>query len=275
MLLIITIICLAFKAQASEIIFDGGNTAKYGEEAIFTCTLPDPKGVLQVTWQRGLKPESLENLATYSNRFGKQVNEPFNEKVSFRESTLNMSSIILKNITWEDENCYVCSFNAYPDGSKRKQMCLTVTGVLEFTSAQQSSVLREQKIRKELLSCSATGKPAPTITWEIPINISKNAVPQKTTDRKSDGTFIHNTSIAVDIPAIWTGHIDCVLNKGQPGEQRKTFDFSSIEQEEGNQSQIILIIAVLLIIICIAVVIVLIVHKRSSKRRSNNDQTIV
>uniref|UniRef100_A0A3Q2CAQ1 Ig-like domain-containing protein n=1 Tax=Cyprinodon variegatus TaxID=28743 RepID=A0A3Q2CAQ1_CYPVA len=130
-----------------------------------------------------------------------------------------MSSIILKNITWEDENCYVCSFNAYPDGSKRKQMCLTVTGELLLFG--------------ELLSCSATGKPAPTITWEIPINISKNAVPQKTTDRKSDGTFIHNTSIAVDIPAIWTGHIDCVLNKGQPGEQRKTFDFSSIEQEEG------------------------------------------
>lgn len=91
-----------------------------------------PAGVLQVTWQRGLKPESLENMATYNKPGGKQVNEPFKGKVSFTEASLSSSSIILRNVTWEDENCYVCSFNAYPDGSKRKQMCLKVEGELVF-----------------------------------------------------------------------------------------------------------------------------------------------
>lgn len=87
-----------------------------------------PAGVQQVTWQRLFQNNSLQNLATYSKRFGHQVNEPFSGKVLFTEESLNSTSITLKYVTWEDESCYICAFNVYPDGSKRKQMCLTVKG---------------------------------------------------------------------------------------------------------------------------------------------------
>lgn len=100
-----------------------------------------PTGVLQVTWQRHFKDESVENLATYNKRFGQQVNEPYQGKVFFAEASLSSTSIILKNVTWEDDSCYICSFNVYPDGSKRKQTCLTVQGkfskgILEMRSKQ-------------------------------------------------------------------------------------------------------------------------------------------
>uniref|UniRef100_A0A3Q3JQN0 Immunoglobulin V-set domain-containing protein n=1 Tax=Monopterus albus TaxID=43700 RepID=A0A3Q3JQN0_MONAL len=85
-----------------------------------------PTGVLQVTWQRLFKDQSIENMATYSERFGQQINGPFLGKVIFTEASLNSTAITLKNVTWEDESCYICSFNVYPDGSKRKQACLTV-----------------------------------------------------------------------------------------------------------------------------------------------------
>uniref|UniRef100_A0A3B5MV00 Immunoglobulin V-set domain-containing protein n=1 Tax=Xiphophorus couchianus TaxID=32473 RepID=A0A3B5MV00_9TELE len=88
--------------------------------------------VLQVTWQRGLRPESLENMATYNKPVGEQINEPFKGKVILNNSSLSSSSITLKNVMWADENCYVCSFNVYPDGSKRKQICLKVEGELVF-----------------------------------------------------------------------------------------------------------------------------------------------
>lgn len=90
-----------------------------------------PAGVLQVTWQRLFKDESIENLATYSKRFGQQVNEPYREKLTFTEASLNSSSITVRNVTWEDESCYICSFNVYPDGSQRRQTCLTVQGKLQ------------------------------------------------------------------------------------------------------------------------------------------------
>lgn len=84
--------------------------------------------VLQVTWQRLYEDNSIENLATYSKRFGEQVNDPYQERIIFTEASLHSTSITVRNLTWADESCYVCSFNAYPEGSKRHQTCLKVQG---------------------------------------------------------------------------------------------------------------------------------------------------
>ncbi|MED6278131.1 hypothetical protein CHARACLAT_020591 [Characodon lateralis] len=269
MLLILIIFSLAFKAHASDISLHGTTTAVYGEEASFTCKLAEPAGVVQVTWQRGLKPESLENLATYNRRFGQKVNEPFEGKVSFGESSLNSSSIILRNVTWEDENCYVCSFNAYPDGSKRKQICLKVEGILKMHKKRVPTSNPAMKGRQEVLSCSATGKPAPTITWDIPSNISSKDLQQTAAVSNSDRTFTSSSSITVEVPADWRGHVDCVLNKGMTGERREEFPFSSLQEEkvEGSWSLNTLIIATLAIVICIIVVAAAVIHKRRLMRR--------
>ncbi|MEQ2167314.1 hypothetical protein GOODEAATRI_002873 [Goodea atripinnis] len=187
----------------------------------------------QVTWQRGLKPESLENLATYNRRFGQKVNDPFEGKVSFRESSLNSSSIILRNVTWEDENCYVCSFNAYPDGSKRKQICLKVEGILKMHKNRVPTSNPAMKGRQEVLSCSATGKPAPTITWDIPSNISSKDLQQTAVVSNSDRTFTSSSSITVE----------CCFSS-------ESWSLNT------------LIIATLAIIICIIVVAAVVIHKR-------------
>lgn len=89
---------------------------------------PPPSGVRQVTWQRSFKDESIENLATFSSRFGQEVNAAYQGKVEFTRAALNSTSIRLRSVSWEDESCYICLFNMYPDGSKRKHTCLTVTG---------------------------------------------------------------------------------------------------------------------------------------------------
>lgn len=82
----------------------------------------------------------MENLATYSERFGQQVNEPYRGKVSFAEASLGSTSIALKNLTWADDGCYTCSFNVYPDGSRKKRACLTVRGKGTLGNALKAAV---------------------------------------------------------------------------------------------------------------------------------------
>lgn len=82
----------------------------------------------QVTWQRLVGDEPIENLATYSEKFGKQINQPYQGKVILTEASLSSTSITLKDVEWKDESCYICSFNVYPDGTTREQTCITVRG---------------------------------------------------------------------------------------------------------------------------------------------------
>lgn len=96
----------------------------------------------QVTWQKLSKNNAVQNLASYSERFGEQVNGPFQGKISFGKATLSLSSITLKNVTWEDEGCYICSFNVFPDGSKRKQACLEVQGKCSEFYSKELAALR-------------------------------------------------------------------------------------------------------------------------------------
>lgn len=94
-------------------------------------------GVHQVTWQKLSKDGHVQNMATYSERFGQQVNRPFQDKVFFTEASLTSSSITLKNVTWSDSSCYICSFNAFPGGSEHQQTCLDVQGTVNIAAASQ------------------------------------------------------------------------------------------------------------------------------------------
>uniref|UniRef100_A0A8C5EVG0 Immunoglobulin V-set domain-containing protein n=1 Tax=Gouania willdenowi TaxID=441366 RepID=A0A8C5EVG0_GOUWI len=88
--------------------------------------------VHQVTWRRLDEDKSLQNVASYSERFGQQISEPYVNKVVFTEASLSSASIALRNITWQDESCYVCSFDVFPHGSTGNRTCLTVRGIERF-----------------------------------------------------------------------------------------------------------------------------------------------
>ncbi|XP_070711978.1 OX-2 membrane glycoprotein-like [Pempheris klunzingeri] len=254
---------LLFKASTSHITGYGNTTADYGGDAHYRCALANPKGVLQVTWQRLFKDESIENLATYSKRFGQQINEPYQGKVIFTEASLSSTAITLTNVTWDDESCYICSFNAYPDGSKRQQTCLTVQGVSEVkTNAQpRSSDSDEDNVEGVVFSCSATGKPAPTLQWDVSSGGTILEQTQTTVVTNSDHVFTSSRNITLQVPADWKGHVECVVNRGATGQRRERIPFTSRprngrEDEKGNRlssREISLIISAIMLLSCIAV----------------------
>uniref|UniRef100_A0A671XCQ0 Ig-like domain-containing protein n=1 Tax=Sparus aurata TaxID=8175 RepID=A0A671XCQ0_SPAAU len=134
-------------------------TAAVGEEAGFNCELLQIKDVVQVTWLKVL-PEGEETLASYTTRFGQKVNLAFKGKVGFTDAGLQSSSIFIRNVTEEDEGCYVCLFNADPEGALIGRTCLQVYGKNQPTSHKACS-------EETVVSCSATGRPAPTVTLTV------------------------------------------------------------------------------------------------------------
>lgn len=101
--------------------------AAVGDDACLSCQLLQSKEILQITWQKVL-PEGEENVATYNKYFGERVNAGFQGKVEVKNNGLQNCSIVIKNVTDQDEGCYRCVFNAYPDGALIGNTCLKVYG---------------------------------------------------------------------------------------------------------------------------------------------------
>uniref|UniRef100_A0A3P9D4R1 Immunoglobulin V-set domain-containing protein n=1 Tax=Maylandia zebra TaxID=106582 RepID=A0A3P9D4R1_9CICH len=83
------------------------------------------KDVLQVTWQK-ISHDVETNVATYSKYYGQRVNDGFTDKVEFKYTGLQNCSIVIRNVTEQDEGCYHCLFNTYPEGSLTGKPCLHV-----------------------------------------------------------------------------------------------------------------------------------------------------
>ncbi|KAJ8246628.1 hypothetical protein GJAV_G00253630 [Gymnothorax javanicus] len=181
------------QALAAKVIAKGATSAVFGEEVSFSCSVSEPDGVSQVTWKKLLKDDTVENLATFSKRFGAKVMDPYVNRIDFTEASLNSTTIIIKNVTSADEACYICSFNVYPSGSTRKQTCLTVQGITE--AGAWLSPTGEISSGVEV-TCSGTGKPAPTVTWGSEVEIT--AVPREQRIVNADGTVTVNSTIRLD-----------------------------------------------------------------------------
>ncbi|XP_026015242.1 OX-2 membrane glycoprotein-like [Astatotilapia calliptera] len=136
--------------------------AAVGEDAEFSCQLLETKDVLQVTWQKSLHDVET-NVATYNKYFGQKVNTDFTDKVEFKYTGLQNCSIVIRNVTEQDEGCYRCLFNTYPEGSFIGRTCLEVYELHEPVVDVRESNSTEEWV----VSCSATGRPAPTVTLSV------------------------------------------------------------------------------------------------------------
>ncbi|XP_073318345.1 uncharacterized protein [Pagrus major] len=149
--------------------------AAVGDEACLSCQLLQSKEVLQVTWQKVL-PEGEENIASYNKYFGRRVNADFQGKVEIKDNGLQNCSIVIKNTTEQDEGCYRCLFNAYPEGAVSGSTCLQV-----YELHEPVLHVGDSNSEETVVSCSATGRPAPTVTLTVlrdnvhfsdPVNVS-------------------------------------------------------------------------------------------------------
>ncbi|KAK9980658.1 hypothetical protein ABG768_000250 [Culter alburnus] len=202
--LVIFLNCLS-KSYLSEIVAQGDTDVVVGRDASFSCTLPNPSGVKHVTWQRVRADQSAQILATFSQRFQDNVDKEYAGKVTLTRASLNSTSIEIKNTTFEDEACYICSFKVYPSGPIRKTMCLTVKGISEITAEMNPSPNSDQVV----VSCSATGKPAPTIQWKS-TEEERNFVSNDFTTLNKDSSTTITSNITLPLSQFHGKYVECL-----------------------------------------------------------------
>ncbi|RVE75499.1 hypothetical protein OJAV_G00017500 [Oryzias javanicus] len=134
--------------------------AAAGGEAHLSCQLTQPKDVLQITWQK-IVSGSEENVASYTQQFGERVLSKFRGKVQISSSGMHNSSIVVRNVSEEDGGCFLCLFNADPEGALKGRTCLVVYELHRPLLHVRASAA------ESVISCSATGRPPPNVTLTV------------------------------------------------------------------------------------------------------------
>ncbi|XP_041575350.2 nectin-2-like isoform X2 [Taeniopygia guttata] len=141
-----------------------------GGNVTFSCRAVTKEDVIQVTWQKETAGAE-DNIATYSTINGQKIAKAYVSHVSFAHSELQASAISLHGVTLQDEGCYKCIFNTFPSGAVTGRMCLKVYAISDpklETKLIPNPDKAEDSEKMVGMSCSATGKPAPKITWHLP-----------------------------------------------------------------------------------------------------------
>ncbi|XP_030265227.1 OX-2 membrane glycoprotein-like [Sparus aurata] len=135
--------------------------AAEGDEVLLNCELMQHKDVVKVIWWKIL-PKEMKNLISYHKKYGQDVNPAFRDKVKFTDVGLQNSSIIIRDVTEEDEGCYLCLFNIDPGDDLNATTCLQL-----YELHEPVLHVRESGSEETVVSCSATGRPAPTVTLTV------------------------------------------------------------------------------------------------------------
>ncbi|XP_069492084.1 OX-2 membrane glycoprotein-like isoform X2 [Ambystoma mexicanum] len=126
---------------------------KLGAAITLDCALRVPSLVVQVTWQR--KTDTvLENVATYSTQEGVIIKSGYRDRLNITILELNKTAITFSRVSLEDEGCYQCLFNIFPNGPKQGSTCIYITGdvaaVEEVEARIGTSAVLSCALRKSL-----------------------------------------------------------------------------------------------------------------------------
>nr|XP_005754369.1 PREDICTED: OX-2 membrane glycoprotein-like [Pundamilia nyererei] len=251
--------------------------AAVGEDAEFSCQLLETKDVVQVTWQK-ISHDVETNVATYSKYYGQRVNDGFKDKVKFKYTGLQNCSIVIRNVTEQDEGCYHCLFNTYPEGSFTGRTCLQV-----YELHEPAVDVRESNSTEEwVVSCSATGRPAPTVTLSVSqqdlsfsqyntVSVSNtNATFTVTTTAVLSGSRKHSTQVGCAARVLSAPHREVMVTIPDDDDDDDGLDKKSGSNQRNLGIRISVILSSVVLVLCVAALIFVAYMKKKSHSRKSS-----
>ncbi|XP_032411986.1 OX-2 membrane glycoprotein-like isoform X2 [Xiphophorus hellerii] len=203
--------------------------AQVGEDAQLSCWFLGSNGVQEVIWEK-LSGSTMRGVGSYNLLSGAKVFPPFRDKVQFAYSGLKNSSIIVKNVTEQDVGCYLCLFTSYPFGNLTAETCLRFNELHgPFIDVRRSLIPPGS-----LVTCSATGQPAPTVTLTVYMVYYSHYNPSSKTN--ANGTITVTTTALLS--AVNSTLVRCSVEVGFTDPRELLVTVPGVKTTSGEQSQV-------------------------------------
>ncbi|XP_067438708.1 immunoglobulin superfamily member 10-like [Thunnus thynnus] len=263
--------CLQLYGQTADIQTQQTVMAAVGEDVHLSCQLMQSRDVLQVTWQKLSPDGKKKNLGSCDKNSSQTVNDGFQGKVEFKDAGLQNCSIVIRKVMEQDEGCYLCLFNTFPDGSLTGRTCLQLYELHEPILQIRESNSTEETV----VSCSATGRPAPTVTLNVPqqdLYFSHNSTVSVTNT---------NSTVTVTTTAVLSGlhgngaQVGCAARLLSVPEIQvfMTIPADGFDDESGSNKNFTLIVTLItaVVVVCVAVVVTVLLRHKQKNSLSHRD----
>ncbi|XP_074483397.1 uncharacterized protein LOC141763049 isoform X2 [Sebastes fasciatus] len=230
--------------------------AAVGDEACLYCHLMQSRDVLQVTWLKILS-EGVKNLAYCHRIYGQRVNPDFTDKMEFRYAGLQNTSIVIRRVMEEDEGCYRCLFNTFSEGALNATTCLQLYELHgPFLHFSESTVV----------SCSATGRPAPTVTLTVPHYNSTSVT-------NTNGTVTVTTTAGLSGLHGNSTRVGCAVRVLSGPQIEVSMMIPEVKQSSDDDFTLIIVsVVVACVCVCVAAAVVItLLMRKHRNRRSHRD----
>ncbi|XP_054649100.1 OX-2 membrane glycoprotein-like isoform X2 [Dunckerocampus dactyliophorus] len=184
----------------------GNETAVSGKPAALSCWYSLPERVQQVLWKKTAQRGHTVTVAAFSKQGHYNIEEPLKSRLSLSRS-LGNTRLGFRAVAMEDEACYTCEFNTYPDGTRSATACLYVYVLPEAktTHATSSSGVTEA-------NCTARSRPAANITWRVGEDNQTLESPLVSLSREEDGTTTVTSTLHLRPGVLTEMSVQCVVH---------------------------------------------------------------
>ncbi|TSK17765.1 Mitochondrial pyruvate carrier 2 [Bagarius yarrelli] len=203
-------------------------------------------------------------MVTFTANSKLQVDEEFVDKVNVTVASVLKTSIVIKNVSFADEACYVCTFSVYPSGTERETACLTVQGLSEITPQIQD----KPKEKNAVVSCSATGKPTPVFSWWSGGKELSDYLSETFTVQNEDGSVTSTSNLTIPYAEFSGKYVKCWAKSGSKERTANVNVEKQTDTETPVASRYYIISAVVMISCVVAACCIVILFHR--KRKTQN-----
>ncbi|KAI1885325.1 hypothetical protein AGOR_G00218980 [Albula goreensis] len=184
---------------------EANKTAVSGKTVTLSCRYGLAEKVQQVLWKKTAEQGDTNQVASFSKGTGATVTEPLQDRVSLSH-TLGESHLSIKPVRTEDEGCYTCEFNSYPEGSQSATSCLTV-----YVLPKPEVVCRTVSPGVIEANCSALARPAAEIRWNVDGDNKTMGPAVFSSFQQGDGTTLVISTLSIQADLLDDKSVKCLV----------------------------------------------------------------
>ncbi|XP_056413469.1 nectin-3 isoform X2 [Hyla sarda] len=160
------LLCRVYVSFAGPVHVDPHETAVWGKNITLKCLIEVNETITQISWEKVIG-KNAQTIAVQHPIYGTSFQESYQNRTSFKNTSLHDATIVINNVDFPDAGVYICKAVTFPLGNVQSSTSVTVLVEPTVSITKGPHPLMDGANETVAATCTAaTGKPAAEVYWQ-------------------------------------------------------------------------------------------------------------